>query len=418
MGSTERVRLAAASMFFAGSLGACTSDLDCSVAAEKAWLRDYMADWYFWAGSAPNPEPDGFATLQDYLQALLFTGDGAVPADRWSSIIDAVNFGDLFDRGQVLGYGLFVNSQSLGYSVFVNSNIELDLPLQARFIEEQSPAATAGLKRGDTIVSINGRPSAELIAANDFAALTPSKAGDTLELVMDDGSGPATYDLVAQTYTLTPVPVATVLPSANGIMVGYLVLSTFITPSNAALIQALASIRSQGATELIVDLRYNGGGLIDTATLLASLIAGAGHAGQVFARFTANAMHHTNDTRTLSAPQAPAFPRVLVLTGPRSCSASELVINGLRPFAEVVTLGGTTCGKPFAFNGDEHCGSVYDVVTSEVVNALGEGQYYDGIAATCPVDDDFNGPLGSPSEKLLAAALSYLDSGGSCPNAE
>jgi hypothetical protein len=397
-------------------LTADTLTAECSVAAQKAWLRNYVADWYLWAGSAPNPDPDGFATVQDYFRALLFSENAAVPADSSSSIRDPVSF-EGFDQGQILGYGLFVNNQSRGYFDFVNYRIDLQLPLQVRFVEPQSPAGRAGLKRGDTIVSINGQASADVIAANDFAALRP-QAGDTLELVVDDGAGPATYNLAAQMYPLTPVPVTTVLSSAGGIQVGYVLLSTFISSAEAALTQALDNIRKQGATELIVDLRYNGGGSIETATLLASLIAGDGHAGQVFNQLTYNAMHQAaNQTFTLSALQAPAFQRVLVLTGPRTCASSELIVNGLRPFADVVTLGGTTCGEPFGEQSNQYCGHEYSLVAFEQANSLGQGQYYEGIAATCPVEDDFSGTLGSPSERLTAAALSYLDSGGTCPSA-
>jgi carboxyl-terminal processing protease len=400
-------------------LMSCGDSADtCTVDADKAWLRNYMDDWYLWAGSSPDPAPDGFASTQDYFKARLFTGNATVPADRWSHVVeDPATVNRIFDDGHTLGYGLFVNSQFLGYSAFVDSRLETKLPLKARFIEAQSPAAAAGLKRGDTIISINDKTSADIIADNDFSAMIAAREGDAVKVVVDNGPGPVTYNLVARNYAITPLPVTTVLSTAKGTKVGYLLLSLFITQAEAPLTQALDSIRKQGASELIVDLRYNTGGFGDTATVLASLIAGVGHAGQAFLKFNYNAKHQSlNGTQTLSPLQAPAFTRVLVLTGPRTCSASELIVNGLKPFADVVTLGGATCGKPYGFvDTPAHCGAVYQIVNLEVVNSLGQGQYYNGIPATCPVQDDFSGELGTPSDKLTAAALSYLDGDGACP---
>jgi carboxyl-terminal processing protease len=118
----------------------------------------------------------------------------------------------------------------------------------------------------------------------------------------------------------------------------------------------------------------------------------------------------------LASAPGPAFARVVVLTGARTCSASELVVNGLKPFADVVTIGGTTCGKPFGFNPVSSCGNTFSAVNFESFNAQGQGRYYNGIAATCPVADDFSGELGDAGEKLTAAALSYLAT-GVCPAA-
>jgi hypothetical protein len=105
---------------------------------------------------------------------------------------------------------------------------------------------------------------------------------------------------------------------------------------------------------------------------------------------------------------------VVVLTGARTCSASELVVNGLKPYVQVVTVGGQTCGKPFGFVPVTSCSSTFSAVNFESFNALGEGRYYNGIPATCAATDDFNGQLGDPAETLTSAASSYLQT-GACP---
>jgi hypothetical protein len=108
---------------------------------------------------------------------------------------------------------------------------------------------------------------------------------------------------------------------------------------------------------------------------------------------------------------------VLVLTGARTCSASELVVNGLAPHMNVVTLGGTTCGKPFGFNPVASCGNTFSAVNFQSYNAASFGGYETGLTPTCPVAEEFADALGNPAERLTAAALSYLNNGGTCPSA-
>lgn len=378
----------------------------CDVASQKAWLRDYLADWYYWSGSAPLPDPAAYPTVQSYFDAALFTGAGAVPADRWSYIEDSVRYNRFFGEGRTLGYGVSVNG------------LEQTLPLKVRYVDPGSPAAAAGVQRGDVIVSLNGRAAADIVAANDFAVLTPDNEGQVLDLVLQQGSGTRSVSLAALTYDLVPVPTTRVLALADGTRAGYLVMKDFIVQAEPTLGATFASFRQQGVTELILDLRYNGGGRVSTANLLASLVSGAAHGGSVFTQLHYNASHAgSNSVFRLDATPGPAYSRVVVLTGPRTCSASEMVVNGLKPYANVVMIGGATCGKPFGFNPVEHCGSTYSAVNFETFNGQSQGRYYDGIAPTCSVADDFSGELGADDEKLLSAATGYLQNGACPPSA-
>jgi carboxyl-terminal processing protease len=106
---------------------------------------------------------------------------------------------------------------------------------------------------------------------------------------------------------------------------------------------------------------------------------------------------------------------VFILAGPGSCSASESIINGLRGIdVQVVLVGGNTCGKPFGFTAKDNCGISYFPIEFQGVNAKGFGDYANGFAPTCAVADDLSRQLGDPSERMLAAALSYRTT-GSCP---
>jgi hypothetical protein len=204
------------------------------------------------------------------------------------------------------------------------------------------------------------------------------------------------------------------LPNARASKVGFLVLKDFITQAEAPLAAAFNDFRAAGARDVILDLRYNGGGRISTATMLASLVAGITHDQSVFADLKFNTQHATQNTSYRLASQATGFDRVVVLTGARTCSASELVVNGLKPYVQVVTVGGQTCGKPFGFVPVTSCSSTFTAVNFESFNASGQGGYYNGIAATCPAKDDFNGQLGDPAEALTAVASGYLQN-NSCP---
>jgi hypothetical protein len=382
--------------------GTAATVQDCSVTGQTAWLRNYMSDWYFWSGSSPNPDPAGYS-VAGYFEALRYLGDGTVPADRWSYFESAASHELFFTEGRTLGYGVFYNG------------LEGALPLKIRYVEPRSPAAAAGLVRGDVILEVNGRSAADVVSAGDYSAFGAAAEGEVLTLQVSHDGATRSVTLVSAVYDLTPVSGTRVLELASGTKVGYLLLKDFITQAEASLADALAQFRAAGATELILDLRYNGGGRVSTAQLLASLVSGASSAGQVFTELRFNAGHAaSNFSYPLASAPGPAFGRVVVLTGPRTCSASELVVNGLRPYAEVVTIGATTCGKPFGFSSRSYCSYSYSAVNFEAVNARGEGRYYGGLPPTCAVADDFSGSLGDTGEPLTAAALGYLST-GACP---
>lgn len=385
-----------------GGSDAPQGSAQCDLDSQKTWLRSYMQDWYYWSGSSPNPEPAGYPTLAAYFGALKYTSYPRFGTEPWSYFQDTASYNQFFAEGRTLGYGLFVNGS------------ERQLPLKVRLTEPRSPAAAAGLQRGDTIVSINGVAAAQLING-DFAVLDAARAGDRITVVADTAGGRRTVVLTAAEFALTPVPVSRVLEVGNGRRAGYLVVKDFITQAESPVAAALADFRAAGATELIIDLRYNGGGRISTATQLASQVVGALQSGQVFTTLKYNAAHQgsNRDFRFAQAP-APAFPRVVVLTGSRTCSASELLVNGLAPYAEVITVGGTSCGKPFGFNPLASCENTFNVVNFRAVNALGRADYDAGIAPDCPQADDFALALGDPAETLTATALGVLRT-GSCP---
>lgn len=396
-----------------GDAPGTTPPLSCSVADQNAWLRGYLDDWYFWYALAPRPLPSSYDSVQAYFDASLYGGDAVFPSDRYSYMESTQSFNRFFGDGKTRGYGLSV----AGLEVEGRP----DLPLRIRHVEPRSDAAAKGLQRGDRIVSINGRPASELIAADDYAMLVPQAVGEQLQLVVR-GNGAAggerSLTLVASDYALTPVTGAQVLSSALGRRVGYLAVKDMIEQVNVPLDAAFAQFRREGVSDVVLDLRYNGGGWVSTGALVASHLSGLRSTGQEYVRLLYSNRHAaSNQSVRFSAPaNALALARVYVLSGPRTCSAAEQVINGLRGAGvEVVQIGDTSCGKPVGFNPqDGGCGQTYSAVTFESVNARNEGRYFDGLAAQCEVADDLDHALGDRGEALLAAALTHADF-GICP---
>ena len=267
------------------------------------------------------------------------------------------------------------------------------------------------------MLSLNGRAAAELIAAADFSALTASDTGQTLKLELAGAGGNRTVTLQSASYDLVPVPAQQVVTSPAGRRVGYVMVKDMITQAVSPATEAFASFRSAGVTELVVDLRYNGGGYVSVARDIASLVGGSRSAGRTYTSLIYNSKraNEQNDSYSFNEPpQALGLQRVYILAGERTCSASEQLANGLRPFVNVVLVGDTTCGKPVGFvPHDDFCGNTYNVVNFESVNANNEGRYFDGLRPTCAVAEDWSKPLGSTAEPLLATALRHAD-GGNC----
>jgi len=395
----------------------------CSVAAQQDWLQIYMDDWYFWYALSPKPSPLGFTTVDTYFDALIYRGGGQIPgapagtlwpSDRYSNFQSTESFNRLFSAGQTLGYGVAV----AGLEV-TTPTPQPSQPLYVRYIEPSSPAAAAGVVRGDRVVSINGVTAFNLINNNDFSALTPNAAGDRLTLVLRNAAGAdRSVVLTAAVFALTPVQNAQILQTPNGRSIGYVSVKDMINQSGTPLANAFASFKAGNVEELVLDLRYNGGGLVAVGGDVASYAAGSRGTGQLFARLLYNDKRSANNSEVVFGNPAAwaGFAKVYVLAGPRTCSASEQVINGLRGVGvNVVAIGDTTCGKPVGFLPQGNaCGTTYSVVNFESVNARNEGRYFDGFAPTCLVAEDFSRPIGSTTDTLLVAAAHHADN-GACP---
>lgn len=370
---------------------------DCSVVGQNTFVRDTLDEYYLWYQQLPDLDPALYPSPEAYLDAVRFR-----PLDSsFSAIAPKAETEAFYSDSEFVGIGFGSKQTRRG-------------ELRITQVFPDSPASEAGLVRGDTLLTVDGRPVPELLATGELGtALGPAKVGLTLELTWRARGGQERSARVTKRPVTIPTVSQTEVFDLDGLPVGYLHFRNFVEPSIKALNRAFAEFRNRGVVSLILDLRYNGGGLVDVAEHLAGLIGGMRTSGRVFFEMVHNDKKTPlNRTALFRDPnQALDLPDLVVITSQASASASELVINGLSPFIPVTTVGARTFGKPVGQYGFEFCDKVFFPVSFKSVNASGEGEYYDGLPVDCAAADELNRPLGSPEEASLAEALSFVRTG-------
>ena len=326
------------------------------------------------------------------------------PLDKFSFINSAAADSAFFGEGQFAGFGFS--------TTFVADN-------DVRFVRvfSGSPAAGAGFQRGEQILELDGRTVAEIEAAEGLSvAFGPSEPGIARNFLIRRTDGTEYMaDVVKDVVTIDPVPQAKTF-DLNGTPVGYIEFATFVSTASAPLDQAFASFNDQGITDLILDLRYNGGGLVSIAESLGDYLGGDIAAGNVFSRTLFNDNNSQfNETEFFDRlSESMSLSRLVVITSRGSASASELVINSMEPEVEVTLVGDDTFGKPTGQVGIEFCDKILRPTAFETVNSLGEGRYFDGLPVDCAAEDDLNFAVGDEREPATSTALSFL-ANGACP---
>ena len=410
---------------------------------ENNWLRSWTHQLYLWYDEVQDVNPAGYSTADYFpLMKTMETTSTGAPKDRFHFTYATSVWEALSGSGQQVGYGAdfeIVAATPPRNVVIAFLQPQASLPSQT---------VAANLVRGDTILEIDG---VDVVNADDQtsintinAGLAPSTAGATHTFVVQDpgSSTPRTVQLAAANITETPVLMETTLTGPNGNPVGYILYNDQIATAESELIGAINDLKSKGVTDLVLDLRYDGGGYLDLASELAYMIAGPSQtAGETFelqqfnnqwpttnpvtgSAITPTLFHNTTQGFSTTAGQPlPTLDltRVAVITGQDTCSASESIINSLQGVGfTVYQIGSTTCGKPYGFYPQDNCGTTYFSIEFQGVNAQGFGGYGDGFSPAntspaagvpvpgCSVADDFGHALGDPNESRLETALAYL----------
>jgi carboxyl-terminal processing protease len=368
----------------------------CEIPDQNEWIYGLMQQAYLWSDELPAIDP------LDYDTPSAMVSDLRVGPDRWSRVANKARSTALFKEGKVVSLGFRTRRDASGRVVVAT-------------VDTGSPAAAAGLRRGDVIQAIGGlateRIDEEELWSDIYGAAEP---GVIVELQVEALGGEVRpVSLVKDWITLDTVPVTNVL-EVDGRPVGYLAFSTFVDTSKAALDTAFAELRRAGVREVVVDLRYNGGGLVIVARHFMHLLVGAVAEGEIAYRVRYNdTFADENDDRVLMRldQTLPHLDHVVFITTGSTLSASELLINAVAAHVKVSIVGGTTGGKPVGSKHFEFCDQVAVPITFRVLNADDRGDYFDGLTPTCAAPDDLTQPLGDANEASLATALHRLATG-------
>lgn len=409
--------------------------------AQNMFLRSWTNETYLWYDEVADINPTGKTTLDyfDELQTTQLTTSGTekdrfhftYPTDEWIA---------LSQQATEIGYGAqWLVLQENGSNVVMTA-----------FIQPGYAAGQVGIVRGTQVLAADGisiaRPTAAQVDQIN-AALFPVAANESHTFTVRDANGTQrNVTMTSSSVTYVAVPTWSVINQPDG-PVGYLLFNDHNQPSERQLVDAITGLRNAGVRDLVLDLRYNGGGYLAIANELAYMIGNTTRtAGRTFERLIFNNRYTTIDmagqaiaptpfystARGFSVTTGTSLPslnleRVYVLTGRNTCSASESIINGLRGVGvQVYQIGETTCGKPYGFYPEDNCGTTYFSIQFRGVNAADFGAYSDGFVPGsvdsgstirgCRVADDFNNELGDPLEARLQTALGFRASNNqTCP---
>ncbi len=425
-----------------------TFDDICNATTEKFWLRSWTDETYLWYNEVPDLNPVNSDTPVEFFDKLKTSATTAsgTPRDQFHFSIPTDEYNELVNSGASAGYG----------ADFVLIQSSPPREIRVALTQPNSPASAStngavNFLRGAEILEIDG---VDAVNGSDTATLNaglfPDAAGESHTFtVRDVGSTTTrTVTLTSQIVAEQPVNTTEVIDTADG-KVGYILFTTFGTNSaEQQIVNAMTEMKTAGIDDLVLDLRYNGGGFLDIAAQIGYMIAGDARTnGRTFDKLTFNDKHPVTNPVTgrtitptpfhktgqdFSVSENTTLPtldlgRVFILTTDGTCSASEAVINGLRGVdVEVIIIGTKTCGKPYGFYATDNCGETYFTVQFSGQNDKGFGDYADGFTPMddpsvigekitgCIVPDDFFNALGSESEALLETALAYQAS-GECP---
>jgi C-terminal processing protease CtpA/Prc len=329
--------------------------------------------------------------------------------DRWSYLTTTEAFENAF-TGQNAGHGF-------GFALNENDDLYIS------FVYENSPAGKDGWQRGWQIIEINGKPvSSYKVASGYNFNLGENNPGitNTFTFTLPDGST-TTRSNTKDSYQANSVLHKEIIEK-EGKKIGYWVYNSFkatadISPNKSLEVEeTLTYFETGGIDELILDLRYNGGGSVDVAEqIMNALVPASANEKLMYTNALNPDKENLNENYTFKKTGNIGLEKLIVITSRGSASSSELLINCLRPYMEVKLIGERTYGKPvgsFPLSRFKDALSQNNVelvpITFSIANAKGEAAYYNGFPVDIPASDDPSLNWGNLNDEKLASALSYI----------
>ena len=394
-----------------------TPTATCSLRSRQDWAAAAINEWYLFPETLPaSLDPAPYASVSDYIDALTATARSQAK-DRYFTYVTSIAEEDAYyASGSTAAFGIRLATDTAARSVTIADAYE------------GAPGLAAGMDRGTEILGLGPTPDSltsvdQLLAAGGnalTAAFGPSDAGVTRSFRIRDTAGTRIVTATKADFAIQPVSPrfgARVI-EADGQRIGYINLRTFIGPTEAQLRTAFAEFRGQGISRFIIDMRYNGGGLVAQAQTMVDLMGRDRLPQDVVNYITYRPSKSNNNQTRLFRAQAEAVApaRIAFIATGGTASASELVINSFIPFlkADAILVGANTFGKPVGQIAVDRaaCDDRLRITAFETQNADRQGNYYRGLATTvgasCAAEDTLALPMGDPREGSTRVALDAL----------
>lgn len=382
-----KILILSAIAFFLTACGGGNNDASSQFSDnEKSFLHNLFLTEYLW-----YDQVDRDISYKQYSDAKSMTRALRVtPPDRWSFSMTKSEYNDYASQ-KTAGFGFgYTSTDFRVYRVLIDS------PVYGK------------LKRGDKILQVNGTD-----VNNTVLSDTSHNLGVAAEFTLLRDGNQITISLTPREYSFK-VSLAKIINRA-GKKIGYLRYDSFTDASIDEIESAFTKFHDAGVDELVIDLRYNGGGSINTASVLLDNITDA-YLGkrQVYLDWNSNytrfdSTYYFDDEKDGNEL---TMKRVFFLTTKNSASASELVISALKPYlgdANVITIGDNTHGKPVGMSGRTYGNDYFFIINFFIRNNNGDTTSFDGIPVTCSADDDLSHAMGEENESMLASALYYIE---------
>jgi C-terminal processing protease CtpA/Prc len=367
-------------------------------------LYYFLKEVYYWS-NMPEALSVNASNKENYKDPVeLLEGMRYRALDRFSFVIDYDDWQDFWE-GSFEGHGI---------------DLRLDQEGNARIssIFDKSPLYASGVRRGWIVKKINNVDVTPILFTNDmeelYNLLGPYQAGITNIFLFKKPSGDeVTISSTKTNFKINTVLVCDTLHLKSG-LTGHLVSVQFTDPTIEEFESAFAYFNANDIKDLILDLRYNRGGQLSGAAALASYIAGGANQGKVFCYTQHNneCLIYNQTEKFINTSYSLALPRLVIITSRLTASASEALINGLKTFVNVITIGDTTFGKPVGGYGWTFRKKYAALpICFKVLNSQGEGDYYDGFSPAKVMPDDITRDFSDREELCLKEAIHYLEIG-------
>jgi hypothetical protein len=371
---------------------------------QKDTVLLYSRDIYLWYSQIPSTfnarsysDPNA---IMEAIRAYSNEPGFSKPVDRWSFGIKQTDWNNLSS-------GV---SQDFGFSVFFPAEGDL----RVKYVERESPAGLAGLRRGWRITKINGNTNITTSNADFIVNAVFYSSSTSFTFQKPDGSS-VDLTLTAATYQEHPIFLDTVYNGTNG-KIGYMVFNSFLGDTTEVYNEfnrIFTNFSSQSVSDVIIDLRYNGGGYVSVQQKLANYLANTTANGQLMMAEQFNDKYSSyNETTNFNKLGSLNLSRIFFIVSNNTASASELLINNLKPFLQEKLVGpNNTYGKPVGFFPIPVGDWYIFPVSFRSTNNQGQGNYFNGLAIDNQVADGLDKDWGDTDEACLNSVLHYINTG-------